>query len=71
MMQVSVWLWFYWGKIPYYTTPLQSWTHDKFYPSDGDPITVMSTDAAGCAFPLVVPQSGQHPGEKMEQFVFR
>lgn len=71
MMQASVPLWFYWGKIPYYATPLQSWIRDEFYPSDGDHITVTPTDAAGRAFPPVVPQSGQRPGETMEQFFSR
>ncbi len=71
MMHASVPLWFYWGKSPFYIMPLHSWIRDKFYLGDGDPITVAPTDATGHVLPPVIPQSGQHPGETMEQFFSR
>jgi hypothetical protein len=70
MMQASVPLWFYWGKSPFYVTPLESWICDEFYLGDGDPITVKPTDVTGRVLPPVIPNSGQRPGETMEQFFF-
>jgi hypothetical protein len=70
MMQASVPLWFYWGKSPFYVTPLESWIRDEFYLGDGDPITVKPTDVTGRVLPPVIPNSGQRPGETMEQFFF-
>jgi hypothetical protein len=71
MMQASVPLWFYWGKSPFYVTPLESWIRDEFYLGDGDPITVKPTDVTGRVLPPVIPNSGQRPGEAIEQFFSR
>ena len=68
MMQASVPVWFYWGKAPYYVTPLESWIREEYEPGDDKPITVAPTDAAGRVLPPVEPHSGQRPGETMEQF---
>jgi hypothetical protein len=71
MMQASVPLWFYWGKSPFYVTPLESWIRDEYDIGDGKPITVVPTDATGRVLPLVIPNSSQRPGEMMEQFLSR
>ena len=71
MVQASVPVWFYWGKSPFYVTPLESWIRDEYYLGDDDPITVVPTDATGRILPPVIPQSGQRPGETMEQFFSR
>ena len=71
MVQASIPIWFYWGKSPFYVTPLESWIRDEYYLGDDDPLTVAPTDATGRALPSVIPQSGQRPGETMEQFFSR
>jgi hypothetical protein len=71
MMKASVPIWFYWGKDPYYVTYLESWIRDEYYLGDGDPITVLPTDVAGRVLPAVIPNSGQRPGESMDQFFSR
>ena len=71
MMQVSVLVWFYWGKSPFYVTPLQFWIRNEFYLGDGNTITVTPTNATGRVLPLVIPNSSQCPGETMEQFFSR
>jgi len=70
MVQASVPVWFYWGKSPFYVTPLESWIRDEYYLGDSE-ITVAPTDATGRVLPPVIPQSGQRLGETMEQFFFR
>ena len=70
-MVQSVPVWFYWGKSPFYVTPLQPWIRDEYDLGDGDPITVVPTDDTGRVLPPVIPQSGQRPGETMEHFFSR
>ena len=56
MLRASVPVWFYWGKSPFYVTPLESWIRDEYYLGDNDPITVAPTDATSRVLPPIIPQ---------------
>jgi len=45
MMKASIPLWFYWGKIPYYVTPLESWISAHYDPDYEKIIKVVPLNA--------------------------